>query len=135
MVLGPPVVLPEQVTHVHRATPYFRLELDEEGREALCDATADAGGQRFGVLVEGELRFVRLVREAQCNGFVPLETGDRAVQRHFDATPDADAEALALSWPVAAEAHPLAAVSKGSRSMRSAPRSLDTPATSERRPS
>jgi len=113
MVLGPPVVLAEQVLHVHRVTPYFRLELDEAGTNAMCDATRDAGGERFGVLVDGQLRFVHLVGEAQCNGFVPLETGDRAVQHDWSSTPDADAEALSLAWPVASDPHPLASVIQG----------------------
>ena len=110
VVLGPPVVAPAQVSAVHLATPYFRLELDEDGKTALCEATTDRAGQRFGVLVEGELRFVHLINEARCDGFLPLETGARQVQHDWTSTPEADAAALRVAWPLPGGPHPLAGI-------------------------
>lgn len=108
VVLGPVVVGPDAVAHVHRATPYLRLELTDEGREAFCAATTDAAGRRFGVLVDGQLRFVQLINEAHCTGFVPLQTGDRAVQHDWEADQQPDAGAATTTWPASDEPHPLA---------------------------
>ncbi|MEQ1567530.1 MAG: transglutaminase domain-containing protein [Myxococcota bacterium] len=109
VVLGPPVVAPDQVVAVHLATPYLRVELTAAGRDALCAATTGRGGYRFGAVVERELRFVHLIEEAQCTGFVPLELGTRAIQHDWPAGVVPEGGAAGIAWPPASEPHPLAA--------------------------
>jgi hypothetical protein len=107
--LGTEVVAAEHVVAVRDRAPYTRLELDEEGAKALCEATG--ARERFGLelsaVVDGETRLVHRVIEKLCDGVVPLvDPEHREADQEEGQTPAGEGGLSA--WPFEAKPHPVA---------------------------
>lgn len=102
--LGRLVVRPDQVVRVQRNDPWLRIEVDDTAKPALCAATTDQRGW-IAVVVAGKPRFLRVQREAHCDGFLPIDT-ENPFERGLDRTGDADAGSGLSGWPFRNEPDP-----------------------------